>query len=68
MYYLCFIVPRRRYILIQLIALVGVGERFCRDVTIIHLYIMKSNIYKEAHSVGLELGGSSYEVQLYINP
>ena len=31
------------------------------------IYILKSNIIREAHSVGLELGVSSYEVELHIN-
>ena len=36
-------------------------------ITMIRLYILRSNIIREAHSVGLELGVSSYEVELHIN-
>ena len=58
----------RRFGLIQLIALVGGGWTFSsRHVTMISLEKMKSSITREAHSVGLELGVSSYEVELHIN-
>ena len=33
----------------------------------IRLYILKSSVIREAHSVGLELGVGSYEVELHIN-
>ena len=33
----------------------------------IRLHILKSSIITEAHSVGLELGVGSYEVELNIN-
>ena len=37
-------------------------------VTMIRLYTLTSNLIREAHSVGLELGVlGSYEVELHIN-
>ena len=54
--------------LLQLVALVGGGWTFSSwHVTMIRLYILKSSIMREVHSVGLEVGVSSYEVELHIN-
>ena len=58
----------RHYVIIQLIALGGGGWTFSSwHVLTIRLYILKSNIIREAHSVGLDLGVSIYEVELHIN-